>query len=169
MPIAVRLGILSPEDMVLKAGDLPPGFRVSADFATLSLGLTAPVWGSPNHARSSGGSTGHSAVLVRDAGPGSDGVVSIATTAVGYETAASARTDFERVVEPAPGPTVRHHGGSASSHSARYRIGSALIEEVVLLVRNYIVVLSAVRYAASPSTSASTDYTELMRSKLADL
>jgi hypothetical protein len=106
-------------------------------------------------------------VLVCDAGPGRAAVVSIATTAVRYETAVGARTDFERVVEPAPGPTARHYGGSASRHSARYRIGSALIEEVVLLVRNYIIVLSTVRYAASPSTTASTNYTELMRSKLA--
>lgn len=81
----------------------------------------------------------------------------------------SARTDFERVVDPAPGPTVRHHGGSASSYSARYRIGTALVEEVVLHVRTYIVVLSVVRYGAPPSSTASTNYTELVRSKLADL
>ena len=72
-------------------------------------------------------------------------------------------------MDPAAGPTVRNHGGSASSHSARYRIGTALVDEVVLLVRNYIVVLSVVRYAPSPATAASTDYTELVRSKLADM
>jgi len=79
LPTAVRIPTTSPTDVVLRPGDLPPGFRLSAEYLTHGIEVGRPR-GDTDSSRPSGGRViGHHAVLVRVGGPDLDGVISLGT------------------------------------------------------------------------------------------
>jgi hypothetical protein len=167
LPTAIRLLSVAPEDVVVKPGDLPPGFRVTAEFPTTSILLTAPAWFRSKRGLPIAGPVGHHVVLVRETHAVADGVVSVATTVVRYETTAGAQSAFARVSAPTPVSRVDETAlAFDESRAVHYRVGPAVVDEVLLRARNYLLGLTLVRSTIQDETKHVKHYVDVLRAKL---
>jgi hypothetical protein len=180
LPIAVRVLSDHPRDVVLRAADLGAGFYLSAEYRTdrvelwpVRQQLVDPPLHSVQLPSRSMTATGDHAVLVRSDGADAEGLVSVATTAVRYEKTAWAASTFDSAVESGPSALedlsamIDTRTGD-DARAWRYRLVGAVIDQVLIHTRNYLLAVTLVRYPAPGEPVLAPRYARLLRSKLRD-
>jgi hypothetical protein len=180
MPLAVRVLSADPRDIVLRVSDLPPGFHISADYQVSEVELwpaRRPVVEPrpnivQNPARRSTGTGRHAALTRSDGTVDADGLVSIATTAVRYESTWLAVDAFARSLptsvtrqDPAALNPLRS-GDDVSTWS--YRLSGVSVDQMLIRTRNYVLALILVRRPPAGEPHLVAHYARVMRSKLPD-
>jgi hypothetical protein len=172
LPTAVRMLTTNPTDVVLRPGDPPSGFHLSAEYPTQGIEM-GRLRGDTDSLRPTGGRViGHHAVLVRVGGPDLDGVVSVATTALRYETTTEAAAVFNRDVAAAVSALAfatefRDPTLGDESRTWRYRVGGVVVDEVVFRTRNYLLGVILVQDTAAAEASTMLRYARMLHSKIA--
>jgi hypothetical protein len=172
LPTAVRVFSVDPSEIVLRDSDVPPGFRLTTEHPVVAIEFSyTPPLPASSPVRSQPGSGRH-AVLVRDDALASDGVISLSTTVVRYETTVSAVAALAQIALPhavqvqtltadqeALGDDVRawHHGR-----------GGVLVDEVAVRTRNYLLGVTVVARSRARGTMPAFAYAQLLRSRLPD-
>ena len=181
LPIAVRVLKDDPHDVVLQARDVRDGFYLSAEYVTdrlelwparqslvdsrrrnvqLPAGMVSGVTG-----------TGYHAVLARNEGADTEGPVSVATTAVRYERTTWAADAFASALANATfkARTAMMETRAGDDASVwRYRLAGAVVDQVLMRTRNYILATTLVRYPIADEPVLAPRYAALLRSKLRD-
>jgi hypothetical protein len=171
IPTAVRVLSADPQDIVLRSADLPNGFSVRADHQTVDVNLATSTETDSQAPQSRG--TGHHVALAHDGGPDPDGVLSIASTAVRYETTRDAVAWFAYEVHSAP--AVRPYAILAlapalgdESRAWRYAIDRVIVDEMLVRRRNFLLSIAVVHNPGPRAPDAVLRYAHLLRSKLPD-
>jgi len=171
LPTAIRVFAAEPDQIVLRPADLPTGFRQTSDHPVVAVELSRGILGdAPSSLRQPVGSGRH-VVLVRDLGAATDGIVSVATTTVRYETTVAAAAAFTRAAMAVPGarpyvPAAAPAGLGDEVRTWRYGIGGARVEEVLFRARNYVLGVTVVASAGSLASTPGLEYAQLVRAKL---
>lgn len=142
IPTAVRVLTADAEAMVLRPADVPRGFRTSAEYPAVAIELSVSPGRTEVRPNDQVG-TGRHMVLVRDDGAAPDGVVSIATSAVRYETTTVATAAFARLASgalaAAPSITLPDETPLGDEvRGWRYRRAAVRVDETILRVRSVV-------------------------------
>jgi hypothetical protein len=180
LPIAVRVLSDDPRDVVLRAADLPEGFYLSAEYPTDRVELwpvgqqlvDTPLRSVQISLRSITAVGAHT-VLARSDGADAEGLVSVATSAVRYERTAWAASAFDSALESSssaledPSAMIDTRTGD-NARAWRYRLVGAVIDQVLVHTRNYLLAVTLVRHPALGEPILARRYARLLRSKLRD-
>jgi hypothetical protein len=171
LPTAVRVFSADPDELVLRPHDVPEAFRLSYEYPVVEVEFSRSATpGTQPPLRGPLGS-GRQVVLVSDNARASQGVVSIATTVVRYETTLLAAAAFARAATAMAGvraytPAADQAGIADEVRAWQYWFGGALIEEVLFRTRNYVLGVIVVMTSSPPRPTPGFRYAQLLRSKL---
>jgi hypothetical protein len=172
LPTAVRVFSVDPQEVVLGPSDLPPGFHVAAEYPTRGLEFDYPQpHGLRPPPQSADGGVGQRVVLARGSALDTDGVASIATTAVRYETtvgATAALADAVTAADPPYATVLGHARLGEDGRARRYRVGAALIDEILFRTRNYLLGVTLIRELLADDPQLALHIADLVRLRLPD-
>jgi hypothetical protein len=164
-PTAVRLLSADPRQVVLRGADVGPGYYASVD----SPSAIVHVW----HSRATESAklptgVGQYVLLTRRAGPDSDGVISLASSAIRYESTREAEAAFRM---QSSGTDARFDGqpegiDADEIHAWWSKSSVVLVEQVLARERNFLLSLTLVRVASASTHDIAWRYAMLLEAKL---
>jgi hypothetical protein len=171
IPTAVRVLSTDPRDVVLRPADLPGGFFVTIDDSAADLALPASTRTEPPTPPGRG--IGHHVVLASAGGRDPDGVLSVASTAIRYETTRDAVAWFAYEVQSvsATQTFALLVGGPMfgdESHGWRYAIDRVIVDEILVRRRNFLLSTVVVHNPGPDAPDIALHYLKLLRAKLPD-